>query len=123
MSAPSVAGTGYESSFRPVTADDNTLAVALRIGRLSEIAARANADTLRRNSLRSGTRGQASQSARASRLIGSGDFICIYLFAYTYMTLLSLMLLRYRQDDATRICLLYTSPSPRDRTRSRMPSS
>ena len=23
----------------------------------------------------------------------------------------------------TRICLLYTSPSPRDRTRSRMPSS
>src|SRR5664280_996303 len=32
------------------------------------------------------------------------------------------------QDDATRVtknctCLLYTSPSPRDRTRSRMPSS
>ena len=27
-------------------------------------------------------------------------------------------------DDAHRkICLLYTSPSPRDRTRSRMPSS
>src|SRR5665811_1963101 len=25
--------------------------------------------------------------------------------------------------DKTRICLLYTSPSPRDRTRSRMPSS
>ena len=23
----------------------------------------------------------------------------------------------------TRVCLLYTSPSPRDRTRSRMPSS
>ena len=25
--------------------------------------------------------------------------------------------------DALHICLLYTSPSPRDRTRSRMPSS
>ena len=33
-----------------------------------------------------------------------------------------------QEDDATRYaglldCLLYTSPSPRDRTRSRMPSS
>ena len=26
-------------------------------------------------------------------------------------------------DDGRGICLLYTSPSPRDRTRSRMPSS
>ena len=26
-------------------------------------------------------------------------------------------------DDEIEICLLYTSPSPRDRTRSRMPSS
>ena len=26
-------------------------------------------------------------------------------------------------DKYMRICLLYTSPSPRDRTRSRMPSS
>ena len=26
-------------------------------------------------------------------------------------------------DTVTTICLLYTSPSPRDRTRSRMPSS
>ena len=25
--------------------------------------------------------------------------------------------------DASKVCLLYTSPSPRDRTRSRMPSS
>ena len=30
----------------------------------------------------------------------------------------------YDRDDAlARVCLLYTSPSPRDRTRSRMPSS
>ena len=27
------------------------------------------------------------------------------------------------QDDVIERCLLYTSPSPRDRTRSRMPSS
>ena len=26
-------------------------------------------------------------------------------------------------DDAAKVCLLYTSPSPRDRTRARMPSS
>ena len=26
-------------------------------------------------------------------------------------------------DTRTKVCLLYTSPSPRDRTRSRMPSS
>ena len=29
----------------------------------------------------------------------------------------------YAELKATRACLLYTSPSPRDRTRSRMPSS
>ena len=27
------------------------------------------------------------------------------------------------KDDLSSVCLLYTSPSPRDRTRSRMPSS
>ena len=31
--------------------------------------------------------------------------------------------LRERFPDEMTICLLYTSPSPRDRTRSRMPSS
>ena len=29
----------------------------------------------------------------------------------------------YSQNDLAMFCLLYTSPSPRDRTRSRMPSS
>ena len=29
----------------------------------------------------------------------------------------------YEYEIGDRICLLYTSPSPRDRTRSRMPSS
>ena len=30
---------------------------------------------------------------------------------------------QYLSFDPTQSCLLYTSPSPRDRTRSRMPSS
>ena len=30
---------------------------------------------------------------------------------------------KYYQSSRARACLLYTSPSPRDRTRSRMPSS
>ena len=29
----------------------------------------------------------------------------------------------FRNDDVTHICLLYTSPSPRDLSTSRMPSS
>ena len=29
----------------------------------------------------------------------------------------------FEDDQTAKICLLYTSPSPRDRTRSRMPSS
>ena len=32
-------------------------------------------------------------------------------------------LYKYKEDGLYVICLLYTSPSPRDRTRSRMPSS
>ena len=32
-------------------------------------------------------------------------------------------LVKQRQDSLDIFCLLYTSPSPRDRTRSRMPSS
>jgi len=31
--------------------------------------------------------------------------------------------MNYKEIAETRVCLLYTSPSPRDRTRSRMPSS
>ena len=31
--------------------------------------------------------------------------------------------LNRRYPERTKLCLLYTSPSPRDRTRSRMPSS
>ena len=32
-------------------------------------------------------------------------------------------LLWFKSDQLPEVCLLYTSPSPRDRTRSRMPSS
>ena len=32
-------------------------------------------------------------------------------------------LLGKAKSDVAKVCLLYTSPSPRDRTRSRMPSS
>ena len=35
----------------------------------------------------------------------------------------SRMTITLREDDEAKVCLLYTSPSPRDRTRSRMPSS
>src|ERR1700693_382044 len=69
--APSAAGTGYDRSLCPPMADDSTLAEALRIGRLSEIAPRARAAALRRKSLRSGMSGQPSQSACASGFIGS----------------------------------------------------
>ena len=39
----------------------------------------------------------------------------------TYPQYLAMMVL-WEEDELT-VCLLYTSPSPRDRTRSRMPSS
>ena len=39
----------------------------------------------------------------------------LYILPYQYM--------RYHLKEQAQACLLYTSPSPRDRTRSRMPSS
>ena len=33
------------------------------------------------------------------------------------------LLEKYHESDRLKICLLYTSPSPRDRQKSRMPSS
>ena len=55
----------------------------------------------------------------------------------TYLNLMNNVLRRLREEETTSVtsttyvkmvgdfinCLLYTSPSPRDRTRSRMPSS
>ena len=39
------------------------------------------------------------------------------------LVLMTASLLSEETIELTNICLLYTSPSPRDRTRSRMPSS
>ena len=45
--------------------------------------------------------------------------ICLVPVISTYHWLKGLM----KQNGSDGTCLLYTSPSPRDRTRSRMPSS
>ena len=45
--------------------------------------------------------------------INNMEFVCMEVHAY----------LQTRVDGEKSDCLLYTSPSPRDRTRSRMPSS
>ena len=42
--------------------------------------------------------------------------------AYEFLDAFTVTILR-PTEDMFRDCLLYTSPSPRDRTRSRMPSS
>ena len=55
------------------------------------------------------------------RLIVSGGFLFIYLAAAKRLP--SWRMLGPRGGWLVLICLLYTSPSPRDRTRSRMPSS
>ena len=48
-------------------------------------------------------------------------------FTFAFMSVSSLFLSQSNRDEESSIllsiCLLYTSPSPRDRTRSRMPSS
>ena len=41
----------------------------------------------------------------------------------TKVTFDPVIIIRNPQDVEINLCLLYTSPSPRDRTRSRMPSS
>ena len=68
------------------------------------------------------------------RLINSFIFlailfvICYYFSEYIYGFLVEPYANAVKDDDTNRrliftACLLYTSPSPRDRTRSRMPSS
>ena len=44
-------------------------------------------------------------------------------FRYAVAGLIGLEEILKRLEEHDRNCLLYTSPSPRDRTRSRMPSS
>ena len=63
-------------------------------------------------------------------LVGSG-IAAIFLLLIAYFTMwqyaaggaLLIALLLQMTHERLTVCLLYTSPSPRDRTRSRMPSS
>ena len=57
--------------------------------------------------------------------IGNARPIVIFdiLFKILKSTYTSVTYVRNITDVDDKICLLYTSPSPRDRTRSRMPSS
>ena len=57
----------------------------------------------------------------ANRLATAG--ISYTEFSYQVLQAFDYLELYRRNDCKLQICLLYTSPSPRDRTRSRMPSS
>ena len=70
----------------------------------------------------------------ASQVVGLGgstDFSLLSLFLRADFVVKSVILILIAASiyswalifDKYRLCLLYTSPSPRDRTRSRMPSS
>ena len=50
------------------------------------------------------------------------EFISVLIY-YTYMRKLEKEESMMCRNDKGRVCLLYTSPSPRDRQKSRMPSS
>ena len=61
---------------------------------------------------------------------GMKDYVIIHTSSKKYMTALNLSTIMkqlpetlFARISKSYICLLYTSPSPRDRTRSRMPSS
>ena len=54
-------------------------------------------------------------------LLNFNIYICMALFEHNQPTLTSF--LEINSIRVCTFCLLYTSPSPRDRTRSRMPSS
>ena len=70
------------------------------------------------------------QKKKLTPLILSGIFILMLGLSYAAVPLYDLFCrvtgfggTTQISNDAPKICLLYTSPSPRDRTRSRMPSS
>ena len=49
--------------------------------------------------------------------------LCSLFVSFTAVSLRDQQNTNKLNDKRIKICLLYTSPSPRDRTRSRMPSS
>ena len=57
------------------------------------------------------------------RGVVDGEVRCDDLFLQMYSSDASIYQIKPRAVIRPRHCLLYTSPSPRDRTRSRMPSS
>ena len=68
------------------------------------------------------------KNPQASILISSynkGNYLeqCIKSCLSQTQKNIEVVLLDNHSNDKTNVCLLYTSPSPRDRTRSRMPSS
>ena len=58
-----------------------------------------------------------------SQLIYNKDKTQVYLIELDNEIIIDINEHCMHNDVDSRICLLYTSPSPRDRTRSRMPSS
>ena len=63
---------------------------------------------------------EQQHASMPKRLREIGNFVLGHPEAIALSTLAELAA---ETDIATSACLLYTSPSPRDRTRSRMPSS
>ena len=61
--------------------------------------------------------------ALAAGTAGGADVILIPEIPYDIQAVAEAIRMRSRKGRHFSICLLYTSPSPRDRTRSRMPSS
>ena len=59
----------------------------------------------------------------AARVVHYGMYACLALIPLTGLLIGLLFWLGFKDGFLINACLLYTSPSPRDRTRSRMPSS
>ena len=65
----------------------------------------------------------ALQHTRRTRTLEEEDLAEIHEYYLDYRREIDSTVLLFKRKEDLRNCLLYTSPSPRDRTRSRMPSS
>ncbi len=86
-----------------------------RYGRWIAIVRRNNEDLVRRK----------VSAGKAKEILGEPSDLSVFLkgLVSPYDTLHCDIIEVDKQPGLLLICLLYTSPSPRDRTRSRMPSS